>query len=115
MQVDKSPFAHVWNNPMRLTDPDGMHLEMEKEDENKFKNNGASNYYELGEGTSISRDGSVSGYAKNVGGDNGFIKELRKLGVYSSLVDLQMELNMEIMLLLFLVKKVQRTCLLSNV
>lgn len=33
-QVDKSPLAYVWNNPIRMTDPSGMHPEMEEEDWN---------------------------------------------------------------------------------
>ena len=65
MQVDKSPFAYVWNNPMRLTDPDGMHPEMEEPRHGQEKI--------FGENASISADGSISGYTKtgDNGGDNG--------------------------------------------
>ncbi len=68
MQFDKSPFAYVWNNPLRLTDPDGMHPEMEEPEEDKIRKswegNGASNYFELGAGASIGNNG-VEGVNKN--------------------------------------------------
>lgn len=61
MQVDKSPCAYVWNNPVKLTDPSGMHPEMEEEDERR---QGAGNYFEFGAGASIGIDGVGGVYKK---------------------------------------------------